>query len=213
MTIIRRPSMLYRLRHDYGSGFTLIELMVTLSVAAILLMIGVPNFRDFINNNRLSSQANDFVGTMTLARSEAIKQNRVVLVCPLETNASSLCWPTSGSPTPCCGRNWGNGTLIWVDRDNDDVVDTPPNVPPAQNEIIRVSAATSGNSVTAIKQGTSTTIARTGFNSSGNSTSWDFSRNSVNTPVVYTVCNSQTHNSRTLTLTPVGYLRTAAGHC
>ncbi|OYX27849.1 MAG: hypothetical protein B7Z03_12970, partial [Hydrogenophilales bacterium 32-62-9] len=40
-------------------GFTLIELMVTLSVAAILVSIAVPNFQTFVMNNRMASQAND----------------------------------------------------------------------------------------------------------------------------------------------------------
>ena len=61
-------------------GFTLIELMVTVSVAAILLTVGVPSFREVIRSNRLSTCANEFVATLNLARSEAIKRGMRVSV-------------------------------------------------------------------------------------------------------------------------------------
>ena len=63
------------------NAFTLIELMVTLSVLGILLAIALPNLRDFIVSNRLSSQVNGFVGLLNYARSEAIARNQPVLVC------------------------------------------------------------------------------------------------------------------------------------
>ena len=51
------------------NGFTLIELMITLAVAAIVLTVGIPSFQDFVYNNRLTTQANRFVTDMALARS------------------------------------------------------------------------------------------------------------------------------------------------
>lgn len=56
-------------------GFTLIELMVTIAVAAILLAVAVPSFRHLIISNRLTTAANDVVTALTVARSEAIKRN------------------------------------------------------------------------------------------------------------------------------------------
>ena len=52
-------------------GFTLIELMITLAVAAILITAALPSFNEFIKNNRLTTQANNFIATLNLARSEA----------------------------------------------------------------------------------------------------------------------------------------------
>lgn len=55
-------------------GFTLIELMITISIAAILLAVGVPSMRDMIQQNRLTGNVNEFVAANMLARSEAIKR-------------------------------------------------------------------------------------------------------------------------------------------
>lgn len=59
-------------------GFTLIELMVTIAVAAILLAVAVPSFRHLIISNRLTTAANDVVTALTVARSESIKRNASV---------------------------------------------------------------------------------------------------------------------------------------
>ena len=55
-------------------GFNLIELMVTVSLVAILMGIALPGMRDFIRNNRLSSGVNDILHSLTVARTEAIKR-------------------------------------------------------------------------------------------------------------------------------------------
>ena len=57
-----------------NQGFTLVELMVTLAVAAIILAIAAPSFSQMIRDHRLITTANDFMGTMQLARSEAIRR-------------------------------------------------------------------------------------------------------------------------------------------
>ncbi len=53
-------------------GFTLLELMVTLAVAAILLSVGVPTFRSVIMDNSLACQVNQFVTSVNMARSAAV---------------------------------------------------------------------------------------------------------------------------------------------
>lgn len=62
-------------------GFTLIELMVTIAVAAILLAIAAPSFTSIINSNRLTSAANEMVATLQAARMEAVRLNATVNVC------------------------------------------------------------------------------------------------------------------------------------
>ena len=101
-----------------NTGFTLIELIVTLAVAAILITVAGPNFLTFIQNNRLTAQANEMVGSLQLARSEAVKRNLDVIVCR-STN------PTATSPNcnTTGGITWETGWVVFVDKDNDLAID------------------------------------------------------------------------------------------
>ena len=81
-------------------GFTLIELMVTISVMAILLMIAVPSFNDATLGSKLGSYANNLVAGAHLARSEAIKRNAVVTLC------------VSSNGTSCASGGWEQGWIV-----------------------------------------------------------------------------------------------------
>jgi len=87
-------------------GFTLIELVVTMAVAAILITVAVPSMRTFIQNGRINTQINDLIGDLSLARSEAIKRRTNVGICK------------SANGTTCAGGNWRDGRAIFVDLNN-----------------------------------------------------------------------------------------------
>jgi len=86
------------------NGFTLIELMITLVLAAILLTLAVPSFRQTIQNNRITTQVNEMVTAFNLARTEAIRQGSPVSVC------------ASADQATCSGaNNWATGWIVFTD--------------------------------------------------------------------------------------------------
>lgn len=92
-------------------GFSLVELMITLAVAAILLAAGVPGFQAVVNGNRLAGAANELMAGLQTARMEAIRRNRRVAVCA-SANAED------GEDATCAAANI-NGFITFVDEDAD----------------------------------------------------------------------------------------------
>jgi len=93
-------------------AFTLIELMVTLAVAAILLSLAVPGMRDLVQNNRLVAAVNTFHSSLNLVRSEAVKQGRNAFLC------------VSSNQVNCTGEaDWRLGWVAWVDSNANGVLD------------------------------------------------------------------------------------------
>ena len=80
-----------------SSGFTLLELMITLTVAGILLGIAITAFRTLTASTRLTAQANDIVSAINLARSEAIKRNTSIAFCRAAAATDTTCATTAAS--------------------------------------------------------------------------------------------------------------------
>ena len=96
------------------AGFTLIELIITVALAAIIVTIGIPSFRTAILNNSRTAQVNEFVGVLNLARSEAAKRGIRVTICRSSDGATCAADSTS---------IWENGWIVWVDQDGDGTLD------------------------------------------------------------------------------------------
>lgn len=90
-----------------GSGFTLVELMITLALMGILLAVAVPSFQSIAHANRLSAGANDIVLGIQLARSEAIRRNARVVFCP------------SNDGTTCTNSAAWTGWMVATDANDD----------------------------------------------------------------------------------------------
>ncbi|OOG24908.1 prepilin-type N-terminal cleavage/methylation domain-containing protein [Thioalkalivibrio denitrificans] len=85
------------------SGFTLIELMVTLAVAAILITVAVPGFANLIAEQRVVTTTNRFVTALHLTRSEAVKRGARVTLC------------ASGDGSTCgSAGDYSDGWIVFV---------------------------------------------------------------------------------------------------
>lgn len=108
-------------------GFTLLELMITLAVLVIGIAIAIPSFRGVLQSNRMTSQSNEMLTALQLARSEAVNLRRSVSICPTNVNAFN-------AASPNCSDNWLEGWMIFVDTAN------PGSNSPAIGDVIRVSS-------------------------------------------------------------------------
>lgn len=61
-----------------SSGFTLLEVLITVAVLSILVALAVPSFREMMDRNAVTTTANDILSSLLLARSEAIKREKSV---------------------------------------------------------------------------------------------------------------------------------------
>lgn len=113
------------------NGFSLLELMITISIAAILLAIAVPSFQSLMANNRITSQTNNFLASLALARSEALKQGTGVSVCA-SANGSSC----AGTST----TDWSTGWIVFTDSGTIGSVD-------GSDTVLRVAEALRGGVV------------------------------------------------------------------
>lgn len=94
--------MKHSLRMERTRGFTLIELVVTMAIAAVLMMVAVPSFVNFQRNSQLTSLTNSLVASIYAARGEAMK-----------TGFNAFVVPTAN------GSDWTTGWIVFVDNNGD----------------------------------------------------------------------------------------------
>lgn len=101
-------------------GFTLVELLIVIAIAAILASLATPSFTALLNDTRQGSAQSQLLADLNRARSEAIKRNARVLLCN-----------TADGATCSVLTNWSTGWLVCFDADGNNDCDatsaTDPN--------------------------------------------------------------------------------------
>ncbi len=110
-------------RGAHSAGVTLLELMIVLSIIAVLGTLAVPSFSNLMHDSGRTAAVNSFVHSLYLARSEAIKRGQVVALC--KSSDGKQC--TNKAP------DWSGGWMVFVNEDRDD-----PPVRESNEEVISV---------------------------------------------------------------------------
>ena len=96
------------MRRARETGYSLIELAVTVAVVAILAAVAFPNFRDVLRSNRVGTASNELVASLSLARVEALRSPR----------GAGMCASADGAT---CGDDWNAGWIVWSEAgDNEE---------------------------------------------------------------------------------------------
>ena len=127
------------MRGSTDDGFTLIELMVTIAIVAILLAIALPSFESSIRSNTVATTTNELMGSLALARSEAIRNPGGAVICTSLDGAT-------------CGGTWNDGWIVGPDLDADGTLGVGDRVVRyvEPRERLTLAATSSGGSATAI---------------------------------------------------------------
>jgi type IV fimbrial biogenesis protein FimT len=93
------PLVMVNVRHK-SKGFTIIELMTVVVIAAVLVTLAIPSFRELIARNRLEGVSSEFVTDLQFARSEAVARNANV---GLVTGVAGTCYTIYQEANPVAG--------------------------------------------------------------------------------------------------------------
>jgi type IV fimbrial biogenesis protein FimT len=96
------------------SGVTLVELIITIAVAAILLSLATPGLRSFIASNSVAGLTNELTAALNLARSEAIKRGKTVTICK-SSNVTAAVTTSAPACDSSATATWPDGWLVFLD--------------------------------------------------------------------------------------------------
>ncbi len=114
------------MNRDKVDGFTAVELIITMAIAALLLTIGVPSFQNMVKDKRMATAVDIVLTDLEIAKSEAMTRNQSIIVCRHNGETTS--------PTGCNNSaQWEDGWVVFVDSNADGKVDT--------GELLRVTGA------------------------------------------------------------------------
>jgi len=94
------------MKNNKQTGFTLYELLITVLIVGVILAMGIPNLRQFTQNSRMTSAANDLTSAFHLARSEASRAKATITICASDNSMDA---------DANCGGTWDDGYIVFVD--------------------------------------------------------------------------------------------------
>lgn len=136
------------MKNQRMAGFTLVEMLITIGIAAILLAMGTSSYRYVTNSNRIAGEINGLLGDLQFARGEAIKEGRTVTACVSSDGQNCL-----------NSTSWNNGWIVFQDPNGNSTVDTA-----AGETVLRVRSPFSGtDTFTATNNVKAITFNRQGY--------------------------------------------------
>lgn len=134
------------------AGLTLVELLTVMVIVAILMAVGIPSYRYVTTDNRMSTEANELLGDLQYARSEAVREGQTVTVCVAQSTSS-----TSPSCAAAGTTTWEKGWIVFSDVNNDQTIDAGDPVLRIQSAFVGGDAFGANNNINAIS------LNRSGF--------------------------------------------------
>lgn len=168
-------------------GFTVIELMTTVALLAVMVVLGVPAFTSSIDRNETAANSNALLSALKVARSEATKRSQRVIVC------------ASNNQADCTSNDWSDGWLVF--EDSLPVLTNGNGLFDVGETIITTYELPNGFSVARASGGADQiAFAATGLSNSS------FAQN-------FTICKANTSNGRRLTVERSGLVAGADATC
>ncbi len=124
-----KQSNTWQTKNKASYGFTLVEVLVVLSISAIIIGAATPSFMNIIANNRVAMASNELITTLNLAKAEAVRSGMDTVLCASQT--ASQCSDSA---------NWSDGLILFQDNDNDGIISNNERiikVMPASNDSLQ----------------------------------------------------------------------------
>lgn len=107
----------------HQQGFTLLELMFTVGIAAVVLLFGIPNMSDFLKNERIITSTNSLIADLMLARSKSVELNQPVILC------------SSSDQKTCNNSSFEKGWIVGIDEDESSTLGNTDTLIKVQQEL------------------------------------------------------------------------------
>ncbi|MFC3650624.1 GspH/FimT family pseudopilin [Dyella humi] len=185
-------------------GFSVIELLVVLAIAAIIMAYAIPAYKNMIIQYRMSGEINDLQTDIEIARSSAIRSGTNVTICPSPTPAASV--PTCGAST---NSQWNTGWIIFTDTST--TVDQQSYQPQNGDTLLRIhNALQSTDTVTSSSTDAGVTVSSLTFNRMGGTGS--LGSTPASPPTGWLVLNDATNDAGMIRCLSIGVSGTMAAY-